>query len=208
MEENKNMTAERSLEIIRESIERSQRALSKNWALPQIWWGVLIVVFSFLIAYLWQNHGGPAWNALWFVMWVVGYIGNRFIDKKKETVPTTFVGKTIGQVWATFGIIASLVGWIIFIAACGLIPVEWVVPDQHVYINITSIICLCFGMASTMTGFILKNRVFLVCGIISGVGGYFLAMHFPWVEQLYVMAAVAVIGLIIPGLIVYFQNKK
>ena len=208
MEENKNMTAERSLEIIRESIERSQRTISKNWALPQVWWGTLIVVFSLLIAYLWEHHGGPVWNALWFIMWIVGYIGNRIIDKKKETVPTTFVGKTIGQVWATFGIIASLVGWIIFMAACGLLPVEWFLPDKHLYINITSVICLCFGFASTITGFILKNRVYIVCGLIAGVGGYFWAMHFPWVEQLYVMAVMAVIGLIIPGLAIYFQNKK
>ena len=117
MEDNKNLTAERSLEIIRESIERSQRAIAKNSALPLMWWGSLIVVFAMVIAYLWSNHGGPVWNALWFIMWIVGAIGNRFIDKKKETVPTTFVGKTIGQVWATFGIIASLVGWAIFLTS-------------------------------------------------------------------------------------------
>ena len=207
MEENKNMTDERSLEIIRESIERSQRAISKNWALPQIWWGFLIVVFSFLIAYLWKNHGGPAWNGLWFFMWIIGYIGNRYIDKKKETVPTTFVGKTIGQVWATFGIIASLVGWTIFMAACGLLPVEWVVPDQHVYINITSVICLCFGIASTITGLILKNRVIQVCGLIAGFGGFFAALQFP-MQQMYVMAAVALIGLVIPGLLIHFKSKN
>ena len=34
MEENMNLTAERSLEIIRESIERSQRAITKNSGLP------------------------------------------------------------------------------------------------------------------------------------------------------------------------------
>ena len=208
MEENKNLTAERSLEIIRDSIERSQRTISRNSALPLMWWGTLIVVFALLIAYLWSNHGGPAWNALWFFMWIVGAIGNRFIDKKKETVPTTFVGKTIGQVWATFGIIASLVGWAIFLAACGVIPVEWILPDKHAYINITSVICLCFGFASTITGFILKNRVFQVCGVVSGVGGYFVAMQCPGVEQMYVMAVVSVIGLIIPGLIIHFQNNK
>ena len=91
MEENSNMTAERSLEIIRESIERSQRTITRNSAVPLIWWGVCVVVFSFIIAYLWANHGGPAWNALWAVMWLFGYVGNRMIDKKKETVPTTFV---------------------------------------------------------------------------------------------------------------------
>lgn len=52
MEEITNMTAERSLEIIRESIERSQRTINKNSALPLIWWGACVVAFSLLIAYL------------------------------------------------------------------------------------------------------------------------------------------------------------
>jgi len=55
-----NLTAERSLEIIRESIERSQRTITRNSAVPMIWWGACVVVFSLIIAYLWANHGGPA----------------------------------------------------------------------------------------------------------------------------------------------------
>ena len=133
MEENKNLTAERSLEIIRESIERSQRAISKNSGLPLTWWGVCVFVFALLIEYLWKNHGGPAWNFLWFVMWVIGYIGDRVIDKKKETVPTTFVGKTIGHVWGTFGIFCGGIGLLLGLIGCGVIPVKCVVPDANVY---------------------------------------------------------------------------
>lgn len=81
MEEITNMTAERSLEIIRESIERSQRTINKNSALPLIWWGACVVAFSLLIAYLWNNYGGPVWNFLWAAMSLVGYAGNRLIDK-------------------------------------------------------------------------------------------------------------------------------
>ena len=92
MEEKSNLTAERSLEIIRESIERSQRTINKNSALPLIWWGVCVVMFSLFIAYLWKNHGGPVWNMLWAVLWLIGYAGNWMIDKRRESVPTTFVG--------------------------------------------------------------------------------------------------------------------
>lgn len=93
MEVDNNLTAERSLEIIRESIERSQRTINKNSALPLIWWGGCVVVFSLFIAYLWKNHGGPVWNMLWAVLWLIGYAGNWMIDKRRESVPTTFVGK-------------------------------------------------------------------------------------------------------------------
>ena len=51
MEENKNLTAERSLEIITEQIERSQRTITKNSALPLMWWGVCVTIFAPLIAY-------------------------------------------------------------------------------------------------------------------------------------------------------------
>ena len=179
MEENKNLTAERSLEIIRESIERSQRTISRNSALPMIWWGVCVIAFSFIIAYLWANHGGPVWNFLWFVMWLVGYAGEWLIAKRNETVPTTFVGKTIGQVWATFGIFCGTIGFIFGLVGGGILPMELIV-SKNVFIvaSITSVISLCFGIATTITGAVIKNRVIQICGVIAGLGGFFGALHF------------------------------
>lgn len=211
MEENKNLTAERSLEIIRESIERSQRTIAKNCGLPLMWWGACVVVFALLIEYLWKCHGGPVWNFLWLVMWIVGYIGNRLIDKKKETVPTSFIGKTIGHVWATFGIFCGGLGLILGLIGGGVIPVKYVVPDAYVgslmFMNVTSIISLCFGIASTIMGSVLQNRPIQICGLIAGFGGFFAALHCP-MHQMYVMAAVALIGLVIPGVIIHFQSKN
>ena len=54
----------------------------------------------------------------------------------------------------------------------------------------------------------IKNRIVQICGLVAGLGGYFCAMQYPWAEQLYVMAAVAVIGMIVPGVLIYFQNQK
>lgn len=208
MEEKNNLTAERSLEIIRESIERSQRTITRNSAVPMIWWGACVVVFSFIIAYLWANHGGPVWNFLWAVMWLVGYVGNRMIDKKKETVPTTFVGKAIGYVWTTFGMFCGGLGFLFGLIGSGILPLELIMPNVYAFGCITSIISLCFGMGTTITGLIIHNRIIQVCGFIAGFGGFFSALHFPGHEQLYVMAAVAVIGLIVPGVLIQLQNQK
>ena len=208
MEENSNLTAERSLEIIRESIERSQRTITRNSALPMIWWGVCVVIFSFIIAYLWKNHGGPAWNALWAVMWLVGYVGNWMIDKKNETVPTTFVGKSISYVWTTFGIFCGGIGFMFCFIGNGILPLELIMPKVYAFGCITSVISLCFGMGTTITGLIIRNRIIQVCGLIAGLGGFFCALHFPGHEQLYVMAAVAVIGLVVPGVLIQSQNQK
>ena len=208
MEENSNLTAERSLEIIRESIERSQRTITRNSALPMIWWGVCVVIFSFIIAYLCKNHGGPAWNALWAVMWLVGYVGNWMIDKKNETVPTTFVGKSISYVWTTFGIFCGGIGFMFCFIGNGILPLELIMPKVYAFGCITSVISLCFGMGTTITGLIIRNRIIQVCGLIAGLGGFFCALHFPGHEQLYVMAAVAVIGLVVPGVLIQLQNQK
>ncbi len=208
MEDNKNMSAERSLEIIRESIERSQRTITKNSALPMVWWGVCVVIFSLLIAYLWKNYGGPAWNMLWAVMWLVGYVGNRIMDKRQETIPTTFVGKTIGHVWGTFGIFCGGMGILLGLIGCGILPWELILPKVYVMGCITSIISLCFGMGTTITGLIIRNRIIQVCGLLAGFGGFFCALHIPGHQQLYVMAGVGVIGLIVPGLLIHLQNKE
>lgn len=208
MEEQNNLTAERSLEIIRESIESSQHAITKNSSWVLIWWGLCVVAFSLLIAYLWDNHGGPAWNALWAVIWGTGYLGEWIISKHKKPVPTNFVSKTIGHVWATFGIFMCLFGLILGLIGGGIIPIKLLVPESLYYLNITSIISLCFGIASTITGFIIKNRIVQICGLIAGLGGFFCALQYPWVEQLYVMAVVAIVGMIIPGIIIYYQNKE
>lgn len=208
MEENNNLTAERSLEIIRESIERSQRTINRNSALPLIWWGVCVVGFSLLVAYLWNHHGGPVWNMLWAGIWVVGYVGNWLIDRRRDSIPTTFVGKTIGHVWSTFGIFCGGTGLFLGLIGSGVLPLELVMPNVYIFASITSIISLCFGMGTTIMGFILSNRVIQMCGLIAGLGGFFGALHFPGHEQLYVMAVVAVIGLIVPGVVIHFQNQK
>jgi len=208
MEEKNNMTAERSLEIIRESIERSQRTINKNSAMPLIWWGLCVIIFSLLIAYLWKNHGGPGWNMLWAAIWPVGYVGNWFIDKRRGNVPTTFVGKVIGHVWATFGVFCCGMGMILGFIGSGMLPMELIMPKVYIFGCITSIISLCFGMGTTITGLVIRNRTIQVCGLLAGLGGFFGALHFPGHTQLYVMAVVALIGLIVPGVVIFIQNQK
>ena len=208
MEEKSNLTAERSLEIIRESIERSQRTINKNSALPLIWWGVCVAVFSLFIAYLWKNHGGPVWNMLWAVLWLIGYAGNWMIDKRRESVPTTFVGKTVSYVWSTFGVFCCSVGMLFGFIGCGMLPMELILPKVYAFGCITSVISLCFGMGTTITGLVIRSRIIQVCGLIAGIGGFFGALHFFGHTQLYVMAVVALIGLIVPGITILLQNRK
>ena len=56
-------------------------------------------------------------------------------------------------------------------------------------------------------GYVLKSNPIKICGLVAGFGGFFTALHFP-MHQMYVMAAVAMIGLVVPGLILHFQSKN
>lgn len=208
MELNENLTAERSIEIIRDSIEFNRKRIEKDSGSSLIWWGSLVFVFSLLIMYLWKYQGGPAWNFLWFVMWILGYVGEEILRKRRVLVPENFVGKTVGQVWGTFGIFCGSLGFILGLMASGIIPTTGLNLSLGGYINITSIITLCLGIACTIMGFILKNRIIQVCGYLAGIGGFFFALHFPGVEQLFVMAGAGVIGLIVPGLLINMISKK
>ena len=208
MEENENLTAERSLEIIRESIEQSRRAMTKHAGTPMIWWGSLVVVFAVLIAYLWKSHGGPVWNVLWFVMTIIGMAGEKMMAKRREPLPNNIIGSVIGKVWSAFGIFCCGLGFITCLAGLGVLSFKSLAPASGYIIPITSIITFALGMASTTTGLILKNRVISICSVIAGIGGFFLALRFAGGEQLLVMAAVAVVGLVIPGIIVNIQTRE
>ena len=57
-------------------------------------------------------------------------------------------------------------------------------------------------------GLVIRSRIIQVCGLIAGIGGFFGALHFSGHTQLYVMAVVALIGLIVPGITILLQNQK
>ena len=99
-------------------------------------------------------------------------------------------------------------GFIFCFIGIGILPMELIMPKVHAFGCITSVISLCFGMGTTITGFIIRNRIIQICGFIAGLGGFFGALNFQGHEQLYVMAVVAVIGLVVPGVLIQLQNQK
>ena len=68
--------------------------------------------------------------------------------------------------------------------------------------------CALEWVHTTITGLVIRSRIIQVCGLIAGIGGFFGALHFSGHTQLYVMAVVALIGLIVPGITILLQNQK
>ncbi len=208
MKTNEQMTAERSLEIISQSIEQSRRVIEKNAGQPMVLWGLLTALNALVVGHLWEHNGGPVWNFLWGLFWIIGLIAERLIIGKKESVPVSFIGKIIGHVWTTFGIFCMLIGLGLGLIAAGILPLPLLPNVKHAFVPISAYIIASFGIASSITGLILRNNWIVGCGILSGGAGFYLALMFPGAQEMIVMAGVSVVGLVIPGLIINLQTKR
>ncbi len=205
---NNEMTAERSLEIITKTIEESRRRITRGSWKSMMLWGVSVAVIALVVGHLWQNtSAGPGANGLWGILGLIGIAEQRY-KKRQPQVPETFISKTLSQVWSSLGFMAGSIGLFMGILAFFniVIPLPVVYYPDHVFesyhIPITALIILLMGIAGMITGRILKSTAITVCCYISGIVGSFLALVYAGPLEMVVLAGVAVVGLIVPALII------
>lgn len=104
MEQNKEMTAQESLNLISETLNTSRRDILKDSARYIVLWGLLLVVFSLVIYELWHVTGKPVWNWLWFAMPFVGYPLASLLGKKGPAIPQNVISRQLGWVWMAYGV--------------------------------------------------------------------------------------------------------
>ena len=230
MEENSNMTAERSLEIITEQIEKSRRAVSKTTGRSLYISGICIMctaVLVVLINIITMSQGMVGiGHLLWFALPVVIWLLSRKYIKDREHAPVSLVSSMVAKTWITFGffgigffIIALIWGWI----GARLLPISEYATSQ---IRVAPVIVLLMGMAITMTGHILRQRWLVWFGIVAGLlcsvweyfqMGSWVLLHVEPMD-LYATAAVvaslpcltififAFVGLLLPGMMLKKQS--
>ena len=222
MEETKNMTAERSLQIITEQIAQSRKAVSKDvgrslYVLGLCGMGMAIVV-ALINYFSFSPLGHLLWLALPFIIWWV-------LRKKKERVdaPVSLVGTLVGKTWWTFAYFA--LGYAVLANIWNYIMARMYSPDEYIGIHmpITPMVILLMAMAVSITGHILKSRWLVWFGIIAGLlvaisnhvaGTIILARLFPphvvgWLSSINPCSIVflfAFIGLMLPGLMLKKQK--
>ena len=202
----KQLTPEESLSIITASLERSRKDMLENAGAPMIGWGILVLVFSLAVFFLWNKTGSPAWNFLWFLMCLIGYAMGRFVYGRKEKGVKNHISSSLGKIWAVFGILAISASTLTPLCLYGmlhLLPAD-LVPAQ-ITSPVTLLIVSLLGSATAATGWILKNGWILAAGLVTGIVGTACAMALPGAHQELILTGVSVIGLILPGLII---NKK
>lgn len=177
MEEKSNLTAERSLEIITEQLERSRQTVARHTGQTLYISGLCLMGWALLIGLCICFTKNAAFYLLYILLPLVIYVVDRYVNRKKTKVPDSFVGSMVNKTWQTFGIfVLSL--FVLSILFNKLMLHDALVADNmQVYfqnrINPVRIIYLMMGMVITINGYTLKSRWMVWCGIIGGIGGFF-----------------------------------
>ena len=173
MEETKNMTAERSLEIITQQIAQSRRAVSKVTGQSLFVSGLCTMCMAAVIAitnFILINHAIVGFgHLLWLVLPLIIWLFMRKYNKDRAHAPVDIVGSLVAKTWSTFAwfvigffIIALIWGFV----AARVLPIESWAATQ---IKVTPVIVLLMGMAITITGHILKQRWLVIFGTAAGL---------------------------------------
>lgn len=172
-----NLTAERSLEIITEQIERSRKSVSQDVGMTLLISGLciagvaIIVIIGTLLTHNWVFY------LLYMLIPIFIWAIERYVKRNKPKVPASVISNMVDKTWQTFGIFV-VAFFVLTILFNNLMFYDAQVADNmQVYfqnrIEPVRIILLLMGMAVTINGYILKSKWMVWCGIIGGLGGFF-----------------------------------
>ena len=190
-EQNKEMSAQQSLDLISETLNNNRRCILQNSAKHFILWGALLLVFSIVIYELLHVTRDLYWMLLWFAMPVVGFPLARLLGKKGTVVPQNVISGQLHYIW---------------LAYCAFAVVISIVAMFEMPSCITLLLVALLGFSECSSGLLLKNWPIIIGGFILGVGGAVVAMLVRSEAQLLVFAAGGLI-LAATGLIVKRQYQ-
>ena len=172
MEEKVNMTAERSLEIITEQIERSRQVVAKDTGLSLYVSGLCTMGMAILIGILIYLTSNTAWYLMYVLLPVVIFAADRYAKRGRPKAPASLVGSMVNKTWLTFGIFVF--AYLVFGILYNLLMSHFEQPDVYLRLAIypLRVVLLLMGMTITVNGHILKSRWMVWCGIVGGIGGF------------------------------------
>ena len=227
MEENNNMTAERSLEIITKQIEQSRKSVSKDVGMSLIISGLCIIGIAFITSICASLTRNMDFHLLYVLVPVLIIGIDRYLKRNKPKVPASFIGTMVDKTWQTFGIFVLTFFMLSFLFNRLMFYDAMVADNIQVYLqnrlSPLRIVFLMMGMAVTINGYTLKSKWMVWCGIIGGIGGFFWESFCvtetlqAWSGNNYgtlgiivpnlMMAVFSFIGLLLPGWMLLKHNK-
>jgi hypothetical protein len=226
MEENANLTAERSLEIITEQIERSRNVVAKDTGQLLYMSGLATMGTSAMVALANGLSASPLGHLLWLVLPIIIWLIMRIHNKKQIQAPVSLVGTLVVRTWWSFG--GIVIGFYLFALIWNFLVMRLyddLATATQAMVAITPVIILLMGMAVAITGHILKRRWLVLFGILggllvafceySGIIRAIIVYTIASVKTIIVFTLItpclsiflfSLIGLVIPGLMLKKQN--
>ena len=226
MEENANLTAERSLEIITEQIERSRNVVAKDTGQLLYLSGLATMGIAVIVALVNSLSATPMGQLLWLVLPFIIWGIKRIHDKKQVQAPVSLVGTLVVRTWWSFG--GIVIGFYLFALIWNFLVMRLyddLATATQAMVAITPVIILLMGMAVAITGHILKRRWLVLFGILGGLFVAFceysgiiraiIVYSCASVKTIIVFSLItpclsiflfSLIGLVIPGLMLKKQN--
>ena len=220
-----NLTAERSLEIITEQIERSRKSVSEDVGMTLLISGICIVGVAIIVTIGTLLTNNWLFYLLYMLIPIFIWAIERYVKRNKPKVPASIISNMVDKTWQTFGIFVVPFFVLTILFNNLMLHDALSLDNMQVYfqnrIDPVRVILLMMGMAVTINGYILKNRWMTWCGIIGGLGGFFWeAFHVTqtlacWLDMNILnaitpnllMAVFPFIGLTLPGwMIVKYQK--
>lgn len=214
------LTAERSLEIITEQIEKSRRAVSKDTGRWLFVSGLTTMITALVVASANLLSWTPLFHLLWFALPVVIWLVMKRINRNSVPVPESFVGTLVRKTWYT--ILAFSLVYVVIATVWNIVLQHYESPEVFLYagMHITPIIITLLAVAVSMTGLILKKSTLVWFGLLSFVilrFGLFSVMishllppdvlgRLSLVRPCELIFLFALVGLMLPGLMLKKQK--
>lgn len=201
--ETENLSTEKSLQIIKETIERSRNTIARNSGKPLVLWGSLVSVTAVVIWALWSATGNPMWNLLWFAMSFIGIIITTFITRNREKVPESEISRMLGAIWMWFGIITT-----------GFYAMLWILMPVFRYfgitftINLSLLISLMMGLCGVISGSVMNMRAVKLSVLAALLVTVPATMLLTGPEQILSFVVLGLLGLVVPGIILMKKSAE
>jgi hypothetical protein len=191
-----DLDAQQELAFIKKVMTDSRKILIDDGK-GTIFWGLLIS-FGLLITYLsiaqgWEASLSWFWPVLIAFGWIYTIVTEIRIEKKRRV--KTFAGKIMGAVWISFGISATILGFV------------GTVSNAYHGVIISPLIAVLLGTGYLVSG-LLSGKSWVSYLSIAWWGGAIVMFFMQNLESLLVMIGMMILFQVIPGIILYREFKK
>ncbi len=190
-----------SLAIITEMIARTKDRYIGNGNIMLLW-GYLTVAVTILVWIMLATTHQPAWNYLWFLIWIVGGIATPIMarSEQKKCGVKNYSDRITSQIWSVVGIMG--------IVATAMCLGFQLIGDVSSWSTMLAFALVVVPLGEIAQGIILKERSLTVGGITGMVIGIFtmcciagdVTLYANWYLPMFMAAFIAMF--VVPGHII------